>query len=446
MFGFVWLELRQVQEALRDGRLEEALRLLNEPAARNQRGSGALLVQLARAFVERGERQLRRDEVESAWNDLLQAEQLQTAERSSERLREALTRLGLAEVRAVLLAGEPNRAEEVIARLRTRGVRSTELQILEETARSWQTARELAARGEFARAAEHAERARRQLAGTAPALDQFLIELTDRQGGFGPLLVRLHEALDAGQWREVIELAEQVLAVAPHHGEARRARARAWQAVQPATIAQAPVEAPRGEQAAPSPRYLLWIDGVGGYLVCTGERLSFGQAAQPGIDIPLVADVSRLHATLTRDGEAYLLETVRPVQVNGQTVTRALLRSNDVVTLGSTCRVRFRQPVAVGASAVIDLVSGHRLTRSVDGILLMAETLILGPSSQSHVTIPGLKAPVILFRNKEGLGVRHAGGLTVNGHRATDRAFLGTHGQVSGEEFSFALEPVGTRL
>jgi RNA polymerase sigma-70 factor (ECF subfamily) len=42
---------------------------------------------------------------------LIPLEELQTAERSSERLREALTRLGLAEVRAVLLAGEPNRAE-----------------------------------------------------------------------------------------------------------------------------------------------------------------------------------------------------------------------------------------------------------------------------------------------------------------------------------------------
>jgi tetratricopeptide (TPR) repeat protein len=446
MFGFVWLEMRQVQEALRDGRLEEALRLLNEPAARNQRGSGAMLVQLARAFVERGERQLRRDDVDSAWDDLLQAEQLQTAERSSDRLREALTRLGLAEVRGVLLAGEPNRAEEAIARLRARGVRSAELQVLEEAARNWQMARDLAARGEFARAAEHAERARRQLAGSAPALDRFAAELTNRQGGFGHLLVRLHEALDAGQWREVIELAEQVLAIAPHHAEARRARARAWQVVQPATIAQVPAEAPRVEPAAPSPRFLLWIDGVGSYLICTGDRLTLGQAAQPAVDIPLVADVSRLHATIMRDGEAYLLETVRPVQVNGQVVTRSLLRSNDLIVLGSTCRLRFRQPVPVGASAVLDLVSGHRLSRSVDGVLLMAETLVLGPSVQAHVTIPELNAPVILYRNKDGLGVRHAGALVVNGQRVTDRAPLGAQGHVCGDEFSFALEPVGTRL
>src|SRR5690349_7111608 len=118
MFGFVWLAQKQAQDAITAGRLEEALRLLSDPNAQAQRGSGALLVQLARAFVERGERQLRRDDAEAAWRDLLQAEQLQTAERSTERLREALMRLGLAEVRGILQAGEPGRADEALSRLR----------------------------------------------------------------------------------------------------------------------------------------------------------------------------------------------------------------------------------------------------------------------------------------------------------------------------------------
>ena len=71
----------------------------------------------------------------------------------------------------------------------------------------------------------------------------------------------------------------------------------------------------------------------------------------------------------------------------------------------------------VSASAVLEIVSGHRLPRSVDGVLLMAETLILGPGPQAHVTMPDLKQPVILFRHKDGLGLRHAGPLTVNGQR-----------------------------
>src|SRR6516162_4490879 len=112
MLGFAWLTLKQVQEALKNGRLEEALRLLGQPGAQEQRGAGALVAQLARAFAERGERSLRQDDIETAWHDLLQAEQLQTAERAPERLRQALTRLGLAEVRAFLTGGDPTRADE----------------------------------------------------------------------------------------------------------------------------------------------------------------------------------------------------------------------------------------------------------------------------------------------------------------------------------------------
>ena len=67
MFGFAWLTLRQAQEALKTGRLEEALRLLRQPAARNHRRGGELLLSLARAFAERGERHLGVDKIDDAW-------------------------------------------------------------------------------------------------------------------------------------------------------------------------------------------------------------------------------------------------------------------------------------------------------------------------------------------------------------------------------------------
>src|SRR5213078_2141129 len=53
--------------------------------------------------------------------------------------------------------------------------------------------------------------------------------------------------------------------------------------------------------AAPLPkRFFLWVDGVGGYLVCLSPRVTFGQATAEGpIDVPLFADVSRLHAEVT---------------------------------------------------------------------------------------------------------------------------------------------------
>jgi hypothetical protein len=185
----------------------------------------------------------------------------------------------------------------------------------------------------------------------------------------------------------------------------------------------------------------LWIDGVGGYLVCLGNRLTFGQAL-PGarVDVPLVADVSRLHATLTRDAEGYVVEAVRPILVNGAAVMRALLQPGDRVTMGSSCQYLFRLPVPGSGTARLELVSGHRLPTSVDGVLLMAETLVMGGTAQSHVLIPDLKNPIVLFRHRDGLGLRAAGPMLVNGQKCNGRTMLPPEASVSGEEVSFAIE------
>ena len=442
MFGFAWLTLRQAQEALKNGRLEEAHRLLEQPAARNHRRGGELLGQLTRAFVERGERHLRLEKTDQAWADLLQAEGLGTAEKSSDRLRQALTSLGLAELRALLLAGEPERAESAVARLRQRGVASAELGVLEEGLRGWLRARELAGRGELGQALELAERAGRLL-GVNGRFEAFHADLVRHHQELPGLLVRLHEAAERERWREVLDLAEQVLAVASAHAEARALRSRAWRALAPATVAQAPAEHLEETRAgSPPSRFWLWIDGVGGYLVCMGNRLTFGQALPSApVDVPLVADVSRLHATLTRDAEGYVLEAVRPIQVNNNTVTRSLLQSGDRFTLGPTCQFLFRLPVPGSTTARVDLMSGHRLPMSVDGVLLMAETLVMGPGPQAHVLVPDLKQPVVLFRHRDALGVRYPGEFAINGQPSAGRAVLPPLANVSGQDVAFAIEP-----
>ncbi len=448
MLGFAWLELRKARAALQGGRLEEAHRLLREAEKDGRNGVTRLLNQLARAYVERGQRGLRHDDTEAAWRDLLAAEALLTGEKSVGPLREALARKGVAEVRELLQAGEPARADDTAARLRVRQVRSPELQVMEEAARGWTSARELADRGEFARAVEIADRARRLLGPVRP-LDEWRDELEKRRRKFSDLQGRLHGAADGGRWGEALELAEQVIATAPEHAEARKVRARAWKAVEPVTVAHRTPTTIGGEGTAEGspPRLLLWVDGVGGYLVCLSPRVTFGQAAAEAlVDVPLVADVSRLHATLTRDAEGYLLEGVKGLQVNSQPVTRALLRQGDRVTLGTSCQFVFRQPVPVTTTARLDLVSGHRLPLSVDGVLLMGDSLVLGPGPQAHVVVPDLNSPVVLFRHKEGLAVRGKSSLTVNGERCPEKALLRPRSVVSGEDIAFAIEPAGVRL
>jgi hypothetical protein len=355
--------------------------------------------------------------------------------------------LGMAEVRALLQAGETGRAEEAVTTLRQRGVRSPELQVLEEALRSWLAAQDLSSRGELSKAIEAVLRARRVLPANPP-LEALSSTLQQRAETFPVLLGRLLEAADTGRWPDVAELAEQVLSIAPQHAEARGLRARAWNAVQPPTLPMPPPPSPEEESAGElAPRFLLWIDGVGGYLLCLGARVTFGQAAPDArVDVPLVADVSRLHATLSRDPEGYLLEALRPVQVNGQATTRTLLQPNDRVTLGVSCQFLFRLPVAGSTTARLDLVSGHRLPVAVDGLILMAETLVLGTGPQTHVQVPDMKQPIVLFRHKDGLGLRHAGELRINGEMVTGRTVLSTRSAVVGDDFSFALEPASGQV
>jgi len=77
----------------------------------------------------------------------------------------------------------------------------------------------------------------------------------------------------------------------------------------------------------------------------------------------------------------------------------------------------------------------------VEGVLLMSETLVIGPTGQAHVTAPELKQPIILFRHRDGLGVRYKGELRVNGQVSAGKAFLPPVATVTGDDVSFAIEP-----
>lgn len=433
------------------GRLEEAQRLLCQPGAHGHKRSWELLQQVAQGFVDRGARHLDHENLAAAWNDLGAAEQMGVADSAANRLRQDLTRLGLAEARALLEAGEPSRALELINQMRHRSVQQPELPLLEEAAKGWALAKEQAGRGEFAQALQSAGRGRKLLSGRADALEQYVATLEHQHQLFSDLLIQLHEAAEQREWRDVVRLSEQVLAIAPQHLEARKARARAWRVIEPQTVASTPRTVEPAEEGtarpAPNQRFLLWIDGVGGYLVCLANRVTLGQATPDAyVDIPLFADVSRIHASLTRDTEGYLLEATRPLQVNGQTVERALLQSGDRVTLGASCQLQFRQPVPVSASARLDLASGHRLPLTVDGVLLMADTLVLGPDSQVHVSMADLQQPIVLYRHRDGLGVRFAGNLSIDGQRCAERGLLRPNSTVTGDDFAFTIEPVGTEL
>ncbi len=173
----------------------------------------------------------------------------------------------------------------------------------------------------------------------------------------------------------------------------------------------------RVEASGPKGRFLLWVDAVGGYLVCLDDRILLGRAGPDShADVPLMGDLSRNHATLLRNGEGYLLQAHHASFINGKPVVeQAVLRDGDVIRLGSTVELEFRQPSPVSATARLSIVSRHRLPLAVDGVLLMAETCIVGSESQAHIPAPAIKSPVVLYRQAGSLWCRAIGAFDIDG-------------------------------
>ena len=234
----------------------------------------------------------------------------------------------------------------------------------------------------------------------------------------------------------------------PPSGATRLPRSRTRTA--PLPVAKPSTRTPGVAATGPQPlpkRFLLWIDGVGGYLVCLNCASPSARRPPRPVDVPLLADLSRLHAELARDPEGYVLESSREVLVNGAPTPRTVLKPGDRLTLGPTCQFIFHQPVPISPSARLELVSGHRLPLAVDGVILMAEAADPGPGRA------GARAVARGCRRQRGV-VSFEGGprrpllrrFRVDNKPCQDRCDLPLPSVVTADSFTFALEPVGPRL
>ena len=191
-------------------------------------------------------------------------------------------------------------------------------------------------------------------------------------------------------------------------------------------------------------RFLLWVDGVGGYWVCLGDDVTLGQPAPTGeVDVPILGDLSRRHARIRRDGEGYLIEAFRPVCVDGRLVQReALLGDGSRIQLGDGVRLVFRRPHALSATARLDFTSRHRTQPSVDAVLLMADSCVLGPKLHSHVVCRQWREEVVLYRHDDRLYCRTATPVEIDGRRCKDRGPITRDSRIAGEGFSLSLEAI----
>ena len=223
-------------------------------------------------------------------------------------------------------------------------------------------------------------------------------------------------------------------------------------------VVTATAEPQKAVRANDRGQWLLWIDGVGCWLVCTKDRLTIGgpsttSSSEGSADLKLLADLSRVHAAIERSGESYWLSATSGASVDGTSVTdRALLRDQSQIALGTggAVQFRFRQPNPLSLSGRVEFVSGHRPARRIDGIILMEQTCLIGPTDDCHIVCPDWEQTVILFRRDCKLWCKAARNevapsgdaqqLFVNGCEVAGDAGIRDGSVVTGPELRFRVE------
>jgi tetratricopeptide (TPR) repeat protein len=310
--------LKQAEEALKAGRLEEAYQLATRNQVREFRGARRVVARVADALARRAEARLRAGHSAGAWQDLVEADRLGAPPRKLGTLREELTNRHMEEAAQFLNAGQPEAAVAALAKLDRYGAISPQGRRLRQAGATWQAGREQLHRGEFARALESLHEAQRLIPDCEP-LKQARQRAADAAKEAPALVQRLTTALAESQWAELIQAAEALLALAPSHPIALQVTQQAWEklgalpagngvrnkrTIQMLSSLHARTNKPVTEDRAASAkagrlglhapdesgRFLLWVDAVGGYLVCTDSEVTIGQ---PGgsADVPILGDV-----------------------------------------------------------------------------------------------------------------------------------------------------------
>lgn len=401
-------QLREAQQASELGRLDEAAQRVTAHKLKQYKPGEDFARELARAYLGRSLRRAEESNFAGAGHDLAQAQLLDGASEPWQEAQARVTKLALYDVERLLVGGDYPAAQRQLTQFGKQWLTGDALRHSQEAIRRLESAVNLAKRSRFTEAEQQLTAA----IGLRPEWNCLCVQL------------------------EKLQAARQS---AKGEGETTMTEPS------PTPAWPAPLAATTSTKASVGTRLMLWVDAVGGYLVCLADEIWIGQAA-PGnaIAVPIQAELARQHAKLTRSGEGYVLEAAHPVSIDGRPVNgKRMLTDGEELELGRGVRIRFRQPHSLSASAKLEIVSRHRTEPHCDGVLLMAESCVLGPKWQNHVVCKDWANDVVLFRQQNALFCRASEPVQIDGVTYDSRGPLQPNSHVSGEDYSFSLEFLG---
>lgn len=190
--------------------------------------------------------------------------------------------------------------------------------------------------------------------------------------------------------------------------------------------------------------FIIWVDGVGGFLVCCNRQNKVGQAIpDTEVTVPLRGDLDRVHAEIETIEDRHLLHAIGAVSVDGHRLQEpAVLIHGQTIQLGDTVAIGYRKPHPLSSTAVLDFVSRHRTFPWSDAVLIAGDSIVMGNQSRNHIVCPRWKHELILFRRQHQWFCKTKTKAWLNGNALTGDSTLEDKSRVEGDDFSFSIEAV----
>lgn len=187
---------------------------------------------------------------------------------------------------------------------------------------------------------------------------------------------------------------------------------------------------------------ILWIDEVGGFLCCDQNELFIGQAVpESEAELQIIGDISRHACSIRRVQSDYILQAFQPMTIQSQPVERPqLLGTSADIRIGRSVELQFTKPHPLSASARLKMVSYHHWKPKVDGVVLLADTCLIGPNPNCHIHCPTWQSELMLCRRSNVWCIRCPHPIEANG-KMTSQAIPLTAGlRLRGDDFSLSIE------
>ncbi len=209
-------------------------------------------------------------------------------------------------------------------------------------------------------------------------------------------------------------------------------------------------------------RLLLWIDGIGHYLLCLEPEIWIGRYVPlSGIQVPIHADIGRRHVRLIRDESGAVniqahwptclvskSSQVQPdeefqiqrLSLDARTETVPVLESNLKLELGERVVLEYQKP-AIDRPVTIRSLSGHRTVPAANAIVWMDRRLTIGGNASFDIHCRNRTGQLVIEFGEDGVFV--TGADCVSMPAETETLTPGRAGvRISAADISLVLEPL----